>query len=116
MRRHWSSDTLASYQVGGVSRRRAARIRAHLARCARCTGVSSDLAEVSNLLASIQLPGIPDHLAERLRTALAAEASARAASPGQVTDLGAAAPGLADPASQALLPGRPHLADPPPRP
>jgi hypothetical protein len=111
MRRHLSSDALASYQIGEVGRRRAARIRAHLARCARCAGVSSDLAEVSSVLASVQLPRIPDRLAERLHTALAAEASARAASPGQITDIGASEPGLADSAIRPLIPGRPDLPD-----
>jgi hypothetical protein len=119
MTRHVSADTLARYREGGVSRRKAARISAHLSGCADCTGVNSDLAAVSSVLAGVRLPVMPDHLAARLQGALATEAAARAdRSPAQAagargsdavaadamtagTTVGAEAP--------ARIPGRPDL-------
>src|ERR1022692_1983807 len=108
MTRHVDTDVLASYREGDVSRRRAAWIRAHLAGCARCSGVNSDLAAVSSVLAGVQMPPMPEHLAMRIQGALATESAQRAAgSPG----LAAAAPDAAtDGAPTAIgVPGRPDL-------
>jgi hypothetical protein len=108
MRRHIGTEVLASYREGDVSRRRAASIRAHLAGCARCSGVNSDLAAVSSVLAGVQLPPMPEHLAMRIQGALAAESVQRAAgSPG----LAAVTPGsgAAGDHGTVTVPGRPDL-------
>jgi len=110
MTRHIGADVLASYREGEVGRRKAARIRAHLAGCARCSAVNSDLAAVSSVLAGVQLPPIPDRLATRIQSALAAESASRAT---QSAVLAAAAskPGAAaaDAPQPAEIPGRPDL-------
>jgi hypothetical protein len=79
---HLDTGVLADYREGLLSRRRSARISAHLTRCARCSSLDADLAEVSTLLASAPTPAMPAHLVARLETALAAEAAALAATPG----------------------------------
>lgn len=110
MTRHVSADRLASYREGDVSRRRAVRISAHLSGCASCAGVNSDLAAVSSVLAGVRLPGIPDHLAARLQSALATEVTARAAlSPGQAAGAGGSDPVTAGADAPAQTPGRPDL-------
>jgi hypothetical protein len=81
MRPHVSAEKLAEFRPGELSLRRSARIRAHLAKCARCSALSEDLAGVSALLASVPPPPIPDHLAARIQTALATEATRRVTQP-----------------------------------
>jgi hypothetical protein len=88
--RHVDAETLARYRQEDLSRRRGSRVRAHLARCERCRALDEDLAGVTALLADAQPPPMPEHLAARIQTALAAEAARRVALPGQVTS---AAPG-----------------------
>ena len=83
MRPHVGAKTLARYQQGDLTARRNARIGAHLARCARCRARSEDLAGVTTLLASVHPPPIPQHLTARIQAALANEAAARAARPGE---------------------------------
>lgn len=78
MRRHIGEQTLARFGQGDLSAGRSARIRAHLAGCARCRGLNEDLAGVTTLLADAQPPPIPEHLSARIQTALAAEAAKRA--------------------------------------
>jgi hypothetical protein len=75
---HPDADTLAACREGLLGRRRSARIRAHLARCSRCASLDHELAAVTSLLASAPAPKIPDELAARLDTVLAAESAARA--------------------------------------
>ena len=75
---HPDADTLAACREGLLGRRRSARIRAHLARCSRCASLDHELAAVTSLLASAPAPRIPDELAARLDTVLAAESAARA--------------------------------------
>jgi hypothetical protein len=75
---HPDADTLATCREGLLGRRRAARIRAHLARCSRCASLDRELAAVTTQLASAPAPRIPDELAARLDTVLAAESAARA--------------------------------------
>lgn len=72
---HPDSDVLAEYREGLISGRRGARITAHLAACDQCTALSDQLAEVSILLASAPVPVMPDSVARRLETVLAAEAA-----------------------------------------
>src|SRR6516162_4956746 len=83
MRPHVGAKTLARYRQDDLSSRRSSRIGAHLAGCARCRARSEDLAGVTTLLASVHPPPIPEHLEARIQAALATEAVARAARPGE---------------------------------
>jgi hypothetical protein len=74
---HPDFGVLAEFRAGLVSGRRAARIAAHLATCGRCAGLADQLAEVSALLAAVPAPVMPDSVAERLDTVLAAEVAHR---------------------------------------
>jgi hypothetical protein len=107
MTRHVSDQVLASYRERGLRRVRAARIRGHLAGCARCAGVYADLGAVSDVLAAVRLPSMPDHLAARLQGALAAEAAARTARAPGAAGTGRDLAG--DPATRPAVPGRPDL-------
>jgi hypothetical protein len=74
---HPDSDVLAEYREGLISGRRGAKITAHLAACDQCAALSDQLAGVSILLASAPVPAMPDGVARRLDTVLAAEAAQR---------------------------------------
>jgi hypothetical protein len=77
MTRHASTDQLASLAVGELRRRKAARITAHVAGCARCTHVSQELAEVPALLAAAPYPPLPHTVDVRIEAALRIEVSQR---------------------------------------
>jgi hypothetical protein len=104
MRPHVSAEKLAACRQGDLSPRRSARIRAHLAGCARCRARSEDLAAVTTLLASVPPPPMPDHLAARIQTALATEASRRVTRPADQQT----APAPAAPATPGGPSGRPR--------
>ena len=70
---HLDTDVLAEFRAGLVTGRRGTKIAAHLAGCDRCTALDDQLAGVSALLASFQAPPMPDSVAQRLDTVLAAE-------------------------------------------
>jgi len=72
---HLDAEVLAEFRAGLIAGRRGARITAHLAGCDRCTALGDQLAGVSVLLASVPLSAMPDSLAQRLDTVLAAEAA-----------------------------------------
>ena len=72
---HLDAEVLAEFRAGLIAGRRGAAITAHLAGCDRCTALGDQLAGVSALLASVPLPAMPDSLAQRLDTVLAAEAA-----------------------------------------
>jgi hypothetical protein len=74
---HPDSGVLAEYRAGLISGRRGARIAAHLSACDHCAGIGDQLAEVSVLLAAAPMAAMPDGVAERLDTVLAAEAAKR---------------------------------------
>ena len=74
---HPDTDVLAEFRAGLITGRRGARITAHLAGCDRCTALDDQLAGVSVLLASVPAPAMPDSVARRLDTALAAEVAGR---------------------------------------
>jgi hypothetical protein len=74
---HPDTDVLAEFRAGLITGRRATRIAAHLAGCERCTAVDDTLAGVSALLASVPAPAMPDSVAHRLDTVLAAEVARR---------------------------------------
>src|SRR5215831_172369 len=109
MRPHASAKTLARLQQGDLSPRRSSRIGAHLARCARCRALSEDLAGVTTLLASVHPPPIPEHLAARIQTALATEASRRGA-PSRGAPSRGLLPDGQEAAAAAPGPGRPPRA------
>ena len=74
---HLDTDVLAEFRAGLITGRRGARITAHLASCERCTELDDQLAGVSVLLASVPAPAMPDRVAQRLDTVLAAEVASR---------------------------------------
>jgi hypothetical protein len=74
---HPDTDVLAEFRAGLITGRRGAKITAHLAGCDRCTALDDQLAGVSVLLASVPAPAMPDSVARRLDTALAAEVASR---------------------------------------
>ena len=74
---HLDTDVLAEFRAGLITGRRGARVTAHLAGCERCTALDDQLAGVSVLLASVPAPAMPDRVAQRLDTALAAEVARR---------------------------------------
>jgi hypothetical protein len=79
VRGHADAETLAAFREELLSRRKAARVSAHLAACSRCAGLDAQLAEVSALLTRSTAPPMPDALTARIEAAIAAEATARAA-------------------------------------
>ena len=79
MTRHVSTENLARFRADDLSPARARRVAAHLRDCARCRETSDALAEVPTLLARVEVPPMPAHLATRIETALAAESAHRAA-------------------------------------
>jgi Putative zinc-finger len=93
MMRHASAGKIARFGAGELGPRQSARVRAHLARCARCAQASADLAAVTTLLASTRVPPMPEHLSARIEAALATEAARRAAPTDQAQADGRAAPG-----------------------
>jgi hypothetical protein len=74
---HPDTDVLAEFRAGLITGRRGARITAHLAGCDRCAALDDQLAGVSVLLASVPAPPVPDRVAQRLDTVLAAEVARR---------------------------------------
>jgi hypothetical protein len=70
---HLDPDGVAEFRAGLITGRRGARISAHLAVCERCTALDGELARVSALLSAVQVPPMPDSVARRLDTVLAAE-------------------------------------------
>ena len=74
---HLDTDVLAEFRAGLITGRRGARITTHLAGCDRCTALDDQLAGVSVLLASVPAPAMPDSVARRLDTVLAAEVASR---------------------------------------
>ena len=74
---HLDADVLAEFRAGLISGRRGTRIAAHLAGCERCTALDEQLAGVRSLLASVPALAMPDSVARRLDTVLAAEVAQR---------------------------------------
>jgi hypothetical protein len=95
---HLDTDVLAEFRAGLITGRRGARITAHLGGCERCTALDQQLAGVRSLLASVPAPALPDGVAQRLDTVLAAEVAQRNAA-GRTAARGEAAP--ADQAERA---------------
>ena len=74
---HLDTDVLAEFRAGLITGRRGTRITAHLGDCERCTALDEQLAGVRSLLASVPAPAMPDSVAQRLDTVLAAEVTQR---------------------------------------
>ena len=74
---HLDTDVLAEFRAGLITGRRRRVIAAHLSGCARCAAAGEELAELSTLLAAIPAPAMPDSVANRLDTVLAAEVARR---------------------------------------
>ena len=74
---HLDADVMADFRAGLITGRRRRQIAAHLAACAQCAAVGEQLAELSALLAAIPVPAMPDSVAQRLDTVLAAEVARR---------------------------------------
>jgi hypothetical protein len=89
---HLDTDVLAEFRAGLITGRRGARITAHLAGCDRCTALDDQLAGVSVLLASVPTPAMPESVARRLDTVLAAEVASRADAERAGADRAAEAP------------------------
>jgi hypothetical protein len=70
---HPDNDVLAEFHAGLITGRRGARIAGHLAGCEQCAALSGQLADLSVLLAAVPAPKMPQGVAHRLDTALAAE-------------------------------------------
>jgi hypothetical protein len=70
---HLDTDVLAEFDAGLTTRRRGARIAAHLAGCDRCRARRDELAAVSAVLAATPAQAMPDLVAQRLDRVLAAE-------------------------------------------
>jgi hypothetical protein len=122
VRRHVRAEILAKRQLGALSARKAARIEAHMSKCAVCAETETGLMAVSSLLAATHLPPMPDALVRRVDIAIASESTARAvsfaadasaqdASAGDLADLarGEVGAGQPDGAGPVLIPGRPDL-------
>jgi hypothetical protein len=74
---HPDTDVLAEFRAGLITGLRGARITAHLRGCERCTALDEQLAGVRSLLAAVPAPALPDSVAQRLDTVLAAEVAQR---------------------------------------
>ncbi|HEY2550511.1 MAG TPA: hypothetical protein VGI64_08030 [Streptosporangiaceae bacterium] len=79
MIRHFSAEVIGRLSEDDLGSRRAGRVRSHLARCARCSAVSRQLAGVTALLASTTAPPMPESLTARIESSLAVEVARRTA-------------------------------------
>ena len=115
------AEILAKRQLGTLSARHAARIEAHMSKCAVCAETEAGLLAVSSLLAVTWLPSMPEALVHRIDSVIASESAARAVSfaagPSEgasAADLAGSAPSDAaaappDHEGPVLIPGRPDL-------
>ena len=106
MRGHADAETLAAFREELLSRRKAARVSAHLAACSRCAALDARLAEVSALLTRATAPPMPDALTARIQAAIAAEAATRAATAADGAVAAGTAGGGTGPRDGAARPSR----------
>jgi hypothetical protein len=104
---HLDTDVLAEFRAGLITGRRGTRIAAHLAGCGRCTAVDEQLAGVRALLASVPAPAMPDSVARRLDTVLAAEVAQRDTAPREAVLQNGAERADGDGARESPAPRRP---------
>jgi Putative zinc-finger len=81
VRGHVDVEVLALYAEGQLSRRRTARVRAHLSGCPECGATLAALAEVSTQLSHVPAAAMPAPVAARLDAALSAESAGRTTVP-----------------------------------
>jgi anti-sigma factor RsiW len=81
VRGHVDAEVLALYAEGQLSRRRTARVRAHLSGCPECGATLAALAEVSTQLSHVPAAVMPAPVAARLDAALSAESAGRTVAP-----------------------------------
>lgn len=74
---HASTEELAEFAAGDLSRRRAAGISAHLSQCEQCAMVLDELDAIPGVLAGTGYPPMPDHLSQRIEAAIRTEALQR---------------------------------------
>jgi hypothetical protein len=91
---HPGMEALANFRAGLVEGVHGRQIAAHIACCERCAQLSDQLSTVTQALASIPAPSLPDAVEQRIGAAIAAEAAAR-----RVASL--AASSVADPSAAA---------------
>ena len=106
MRGHADAETLAAFREELLSRRKAARVSAHLAACSRCAALDARLGEVSALLTRSTAPPMPDALTARIQAAIAAEAATRAAAAADGAVAAGTAGGGTGPRDGAARPSR----------
>src|SRR6266702_8778937 len=104
---HPDTDVLAEFRAGLITGWRGARITAHLAGCERCTALDQQLAGVRSLLASVPAPAMPDSVAQRLDTVLAAEVAQREAAQGEAAQKNSAERAGGDGTRESPAPLRP---------
>jgi hypothetical protein len=104
---HLDTDVLAEFRAGLITGRRGARITAHLGGCERCTALDEQLAGVRSLLASVPVPAMPDSVAQRLDTVLAAEVTQRNAARGEAAQSDQAERAGSDGTRESSAPRRP---------
>ncbi|MFD0772798.1 hypothetical protein ACFQZ2_02555 [Streptomonospora algeriensis] len=92
MTSHVDAETLALSAEGLLEGNEESVVQQHVADCTACAAQQSDLADVSQALAEVSAPPLPDSIAERLDDALRAEA-ANPASDGRSEDAGEAQDG-----------------------
>lgn len=115
MTEHVDAETLAMLREGLLAADQAAVAGAHLAACDRCRQADSQLAFVSELLATAPAPPMPPALSVRIEDALAAEAAARAAAaPAPPAPVRSSAGPAGSRAPEAAGAGPAHAADAPP--
>jgi len=104
---HLDADVLAEFRAGLISGRRGTRIAAHLAGCERCTALDEQLAGVCSLLASVPALAMPDSVARRLDTVLAAEVAHRNVTQGDAAQRDQAERARGDGTGESPAPRRP---------
>ncbi len=104
---HPDTDVLAEFRAGLITGWRGARITAHLAGCERCTALDQQLAGVRSLLASVPASAMPDSVAQRLDTVLAAEVAQREAAQGEAAQKNSAERAGGDGTRESPAPLRP---------
>ncbi|HTX85295.1 MAG TPA: MEDS domain-containing protein [Streptosporangiaceae bacterium] len=84
--RHPSADDLADLMAGALEHGQAAAIQAHVAACAACSEVSSQLEGLPGLLAGARYPAMPEGASLRIEAALIVAASRRASGRDSASD------------------------------
>ena len=75
--KHPNADQLAGLTAGALRPRMAATIQARVAQCEQCTRGSQQLIAIPAILASATYPPMPDHLSDRIESAISHQARQR---------------------------------------